>query len=400
MLRGLTNHSFYCASVLLRQIKDQLNISGIRETLRRTLEDIDDEIVQNVLYTINLQCEAQAKFRRRILALLTAAKEPMTAEAMCHALAMSYVLDTQQFPRELEKELIPEVGVLVKCCEGLVTIDPVTRLVTLAQGDMAKCMRRQRSEYLSCNVNCIRRKLDPFSYQEMAMLAAVSLAYLSMSIFEEGPCHQVAALRERLDVYPLLEYAARYWGYHVHEVQRHPYLSSIDHSAGILLGKAKSLESVLQVRGLETDVVCLREASQKGKEHDQVLDATQIRSGVSTLQVVSSYGLTHMVQDLLSSEPATSFEPDSFGTSAIHEAAQAGWDDIVEILIKAGVEPFSMDRNGKSPLYYAARNGCDKVISILYGRGKTRDIYYEIVLAFFEVIEAGDAHVVVSLLEY
>ena len=383
---------------MLRQIKDQRNISGIRETLLRTLEDIDDEIVQNVLYTINLQGEAQAKLGRRILALLTAAQEPMTTEAMCHALGMSYVLDTQQFPRELEKDLIPEVGVLVKCCEGLITIDPVTRLVTLAQDDMAECMRRQRSKYLSCNVNCIRREIDHFSYQEMAMLAAVSLAYLSMSIFEDGPCHQVAALRERLDVYPFLEYAARYWGYHVHEVQRHPYSSSIDPSAGILLGKAKSLESVLQVRGLETDVVCLREAPQKGKEHDQVLDATQIRSGVSTLQVVSSYGLTHVVQDLLSSKPATSFEPDSFGTSAIHEAAQAGWDDIVELLIKAGVDTFSMDRNGKSPLYYAARNGYDKLISVLQRPYTSEDNYYELVLAFFEAIEAGKAHVVVHLL--
>lgn len=162
MLRGLTSHSFYCASVLLRQIKDQLNISGIRETLRRTLEDIDDKIVQNVLYTINLQCEAQAKLGRRVLALLTAAKEPITAEAMCHALGMSYVLDTQQFPRELEKDLIPDVGVLVKCCEGLITIDPVTRLVTLAQDDIAECMRSQRSEYLSCNVNCIHREMDHF----------------------------------------------------------------------------------------------------------------------------------------------------------------------------------------------------------------------------------------------
>lgn len=397
MLRGLTSHSFYCASVLLRHIKAQPNISGIRETLRRTPEDIDHEIVQNVLYTINLQCEAQAKLGRRILALLTAAKEPMTAEAVCHALGMSYVLDTEQLPRELEKDLIPDVGVLVKCCEGLITIDPVTRLVTPAQDDIAECMRRQRSEHLLCNINCIGSGTDHFSYQEMTMLAVVSLAYLSMSIFEEGPCHRVVALRERLDVYPFLEYAVCYWGYHVYEVQRHPYFYLIEDKACTLLRKVKNLESVLQVRDLKADVVGLREALQKGKEDDQVLDATLVRSGISALQVVSGYGLTLWVKSFLP-KPDTSLQPDSFGTSAMHEAAQAGWDDIVKILIEAGFDPFPIDRHGKSPLYYAARSGCNKAIYIFRGSGKMRDNYYEIALAFFEAIEAGNAHVVESLL--
>ena len=403
ILRGLTSHSFYCASVSLRQIKDQINISGIRETLRKTPEDIDDEIVHNVLHTINLQCEARAKLARRILALLTAAKEPMTAEAMCHALGMSYVLETQQFPRELEKDLIPDVGVLVTCCEGLITIDPVTRLVTLAQDDIAECMRIQRSAHLFAEDISTCTKMDHFSYWEMTMLGAVSLAYLSMSIFEEGPCHQVAALRERLDEYPFLEYASRHWGHHARELLplRPPMCSSdlIKTVVELLLKKAKSLESVLQARDLDADVFRLREALQKGKEHDQALDATQIRSGISALQVVSGCGLTAMVREFLYRKSAAFFEPDSFGTSAIHEAAQAGWDDIVDILIKAGADPISMDQNGKTPLYYAARNGCDKVLSVLQGSDQMRDNYYELELAFFEAIEAGEAHVVTCLLE-
>ena len=141
MLRGLASHSIYRASVLLRQIKDQLRTTGIRETPRMTSEDIDDEIVQNILYIINLQCEGQAKLARRILALLTAAKEPMTAEAMHHALSMSYLLEAVPLPYEFRIDLIPDVGVLVKCCGDLIAIDPVTRLVTFARHDMAECMR-------------------------------------------------------------------------------------------------------------------------------------------------------------------------------------------------------------------------------------------------------------------
>lgn len=325
----------------------------------------------------------------------------MTAEAMCHALGMSYVLETQELPRELEKDLIPDVGVLVKCCEGLISIDSVTRLVTLAQDDIAECMRRQRSAHLSLDTRFPCAKTEHFSLQERTMLAAVTLAYLSMSIYEEGPCYQVAALRKRLDEYPFLEYAARHWGYHARELMHFRYsFFDIEYAARKLLEKAKSLESILQVRDLDADVVRLLEALQKGKGLGQALDATRVRSGISPLRVLSGYGVTRMVQDMLLPNRATSFEPDSFGTSAIHEAAQAGWDDIVDSLIKAGADPFPMDRNGKSPLYYAARNGCDKVISVL-GRGDQMwDNYYELVLAFREAIEAGEAHVVIRLLEF
>lgn len=323
----------------------------------------------------------------------------MTAEAMCHALGMAYVLETQQFPSELNKDFIPSVGVLVKCCEGLITIDPVTRLVTLVQDDMAECMRRHRSAHLSGVLIFKCPKTDHFSWQEMTMLAAVSQAYLSMSIFEEGPCHQIAALLRRLEEYPFLEYAAHHWGHHARELMDHGITSPTEQYARQLSRKAKSLESVFQVRDLDADVIRLLEAPQKGKGHDQALDATRIRSGISALQVLSGSGLTRMVCDLLSQKPARSFEPDSFGTSAIHEAARAGWDGIVVILIRSGADPFPMDRSGKSPLDYAARNGCDKVISALRGTRKMQITFYELFLAFFEAIEAGETHVVLRLLK-
>ena len=402
MFPGLTIHSFHCASVSLRQIQDQINISGILETLRRTSEDIDDEIVQEVLHKINLQCETRAKLARQILALLAAAKEPMTAEAMCHALGMSFFFETwRYFPSKLDKHFVPDVGVLVKCCEGLIAIDPVSRLVTMVQDDIADCLRRGRSKSLPNSMSSPPPNKDHFSYVEMTMLAAVSVAYLSMSTFKRGPCHRLAALRKRLHKYPFLEYATRHWGYHARELMDHGFTdSATEYAVSKLLRNAKSLESVLQVRDLDADVLRLLKASQEGKGHDQALDSTQIRTGVSALQVLSGSGLTRMVRDLLAQKPASSFEPDSLGTSAIHEAAQAGWDDIVVSLIKAGADPFSMDRNGKSPLDYAARNGCDKVVSVLRGWTIVRDTYYELSLAFFEAIEAGETHVVVRLLEH
>ena len=58
-----------------------------------------------------------------------------------------------------------------------------------------------------------------------------------------------------------------------------------------------------------------------------------------------------------------------------------------------------MDRNGKSPLYYAARNGYDKLISVLQRPCGSEDNYDELVLAFFQAIEAGEAYIAVCLLD-
>ena len=319
----------------------------------------------------------------------------MTAEAMCHALGMSYVLEIEKFPLQLDKDLVPDVGVLVKCCQGLITIDPVTRLVTLAQDDIAECLRRRQVARLKYIIGDTRAKNEHFSHWEMTMLPTVSLAYLSMSTFEEGPCYQLAALRKRLDEHPFLEYAARHLGYNTQASLHYHNSFKIVPS---LLRKAKNLESAIQVRDLDADVVRLLEALHNGKEHDQALDATRIRSGISGLQVASGYGLRCIVGEILNHNWVTSFEPDSFGISALHEAAQAGWNPIVDILIKAGANPISMDRNGKSPLDYATRNGCHQVIKML--RKQMRENYPELDPDLFDAITTGNAHVVVRLLEH
>ena len=54
---------------------------------------------------------------------------------------------------------------------------------------------------------------------------------------------------------------------------------------------------------------------------------------------------------------------DEFGTSALHEAAQAGWEDLADISLKAGAPPSLKDKKEKTPLHYAALNGSTEIIS-------------------------------------
>lgn len=58
-------------------------------------------------------------------------------------------------------------------------------------------------------------------------------------------------------------------------------------------------------------------------------------------------------------------DQDKLGMSALHEAAQAGWDDLVDILLKAGAPSSPMNNEKKTPLYYAAQNGNIEMTSLI-----------------------------------
>lgn len=77
-----------------------------------------------------------------------------------------------------------------------------------------------------------------------------------------------------------------------------------------------------------------------------------------------------IVRQYSDSDPETISNRDFFGTSALHEAAGAGWVNLVNILLTAEARPLIQDEEGKSPLYHAARASHMSIKAILskYGR--------------------------------
>ena len=67
----------------------------------------------------------------------------------------------------------------------------------------------------------------------------------------------------------------------------------------------------------------------------------------------------------MKSQPDLVFSQDDFGTSAVYEAARAGWDDLVGILPQAGATPSPKDKGEKAPVHYAPQNGNTDIISLL-----------------------------------
>lgn len=291
---------------------------------------------------VKLQDEKRAELAIRALALLTAAQAPLTAEAMCHFLGLAHILDYKERPSELILEEIPNPESITDCCMGLIKVEPTTKIVMLAHYDILQEMRKQWDEY--------------FAKEHSARLAITCIAYLSLAEVSKGPCHDSPTFRSRLEKYPFLDYASHYWGYHARAALSFgSRKAEISDDINRFLKQPMNLALSLQVS----------EHNPKGKRKALAMHPDQL-PGVSELQIASRHGLATLVQRfLLDMSLDMISKQDSYGRTALHEAAQAGWEDIVGMLIKAKADPSTMDYEGKTPFIYAAERRHTKLLSVL-----------------------------------
>ena len=329
---------------------------------------------------IKLQDENRTKLAYRALALLTAARAPLTAEAMYHALGLAHVLDYQKGPSKLTLEEIleeiPNPESIIECCMGLIKMEPTTRVVLLAHYDILQEMQE--------------RWVEIFGSDQTARLAETCIVYLLLDDFSGGPCHDIATLRGRLEEHSFLNYASHYWGYHARtalllDACKADFMDDIHR----FLQQPMNLALSLQVSNYDPE----------GKPKTLAIDPDRFL-GLSELQIASRHGLAAVVKDVLRMNPNVVSISDGDGRTALHEAAQAGWEDIVSMLIDAGADPSLMDDEWKTPFVYAAECGHAKVRSILerdYVRGDRRQQTLEEALC--DAAEAGKTRVVKELLD-
>ena len=372
----LTDGRFYWVTLQVRVILDQTHLSGIRSALDSIPSDIR-EIVKITMKMMKLQDRNRAKLAYRALALLTAARAPLTAGAMCHVLGLAHVLDDEKNPLKLNLEDIPNPESIVECSMGLIKIEPTTETVTLAHYDILQEMRQRWD--------------DLFALEHTARLARTCIAYLSLSEFSKGPCHEIDTFRRRLEEYPFLDYASRYWGHHARKaLLLGSHETDVSNDIHRFLKQQMNLRLSLQVSKCHLE----------GKQEPLNMPADQFL-GVSELHIASRHGLTTIVQDFLKEDPNTSSKEDCYGRTALHEAVQAGWEDIVRILIEAGADPSLMDDERRTPLSYAAERGHASIIKILQDH-QVHSHHDRTTLeeALYDAAEAGERWVVEELLQF
>ncbi|KAL2833826.1 ankyrin repeat-containing domain protein [Aspergillus cavernicola] len=235
---------------------------------------------------IESQLSDEVQTAKEVLSWISCATRPLTPRELQHTLAIE---DNQSF---LDKDNIPEIEDLITVCAGLVTIDE--------QSLVARLVHYTTQEYFEWN----HARILPYSHREVG---SNCIHYLCFDAFESGTAWKFKEYDARIQEYPLFEYAAENWGYHVRQQQ---------------------VEMGLVLK-LQTD---------QGKD---ILDQGAF---------IESRVISH-------------------GTNPLYNAVRNGRDRALEVLANAGADIEATTDHNETPLGIAAELGHETMVKLLLGRG-------------------------------
>ncbi|KAI9164175.1 Inversin-B [Paramyrothecium foliicola] len=179
------------------------------------------------------------------------------------------------------------------------------------------------------------------------------LTYLFFSEFSSGPALTEEAYLTRLERFPLLNYASRYWFNHVHGSEPSTELQDLTNRFFTSTNR-NNFMSWVQILNADSPF----------KWNVYPRHAT-------SLYYASSLGLELVVESLL--RTMTQEEVNSpgsrFGGTAFHAATIREHLGVIQQLIAAGADPSKADFNKVTPLHSAASQGNVKVIRLLLDHG-------------------------------
>jgi hypothetical protein len=253
-----------------------------------------------------------------------------------------------------ETTRLPDSGVLIDICQGLIEHDTVSNTVTLAHLSI-------RTFLTSNHPN--ESPIAWFCYTIPGIhgtTTAKCLAYLLCDDFKTGYCSK-SILKDKLARFPFLKYAAQYWPLH-----------------------ARLSDDVTTWWGHSLMNFCLSHSLPEGGNftfwvQQLIPDASESQiKKTKPLYYAASYGLTDLVRSMLTSKTVDIDAPGGrFNSSALHAAVYRGHTDIVRILLDHGADPNALDDAGATPLFWAEKLGPTGIIAVLkdpkYANDKPRE---------------------------
>ena len=303
---------------------------------------------------------SQAKLSMRVLMWLHFAHRPLKLAELQHALAV------EKSDTEFDADNIPSRKALLGCCLGLVVVDDETLTVRFVHYTLEEYFRaNSRVEF---PIGC--------SY-----IAETCLTYLTFGKLRQN-CMDIKSMKENINKYTFLEYAARYWGTYVkeecnddltklvkmlvdHESECPPCAiqvlrNSINYSIGISQ-KFSGIHATAYF-GLSEIMVYF---CKMGRNIDLKEDA-----GRTPLILAAGYGQEAVVQLLIESDGVDINAKDGFfAHTPLIWAAREGHEAVVRLLIERdGVNLNAKDHQAKTPLTWAAERGHEAAVQLLIER--------------------------------
>ena len=307
------------------ELADQLTPAEVLAALNTLPREIDKTYDQTT-QRINKLSTSRQKRVHTLMLWLVYAERLMTIAEIEHAITVMPGMV------EINKDDIPSAAVLTSMCAGLVFID---------EADNVRLAHETVGKYLKSN------QKDLFPAGE-STIASSCLTYLHLDAFNQGACFGTTEsidFEERKQCYPLLGYAALYWGTHT---RRSNALPIVPQTLAFLNSESHLAASVQAI--WYTDM--------------RGLQSWDAKDDVSALHIAAYFGLDRAVSQLLA-HGANKNAQDSLGTTPLMYASTEGHATVVEILLHSGASANTICHRGSSALHRAAAEGHSKIVQQL-----------------------------------
>ena len=333
-LEDPTNYTrFLLAQLHLNSLKGKRSPTAIRDALKKlpTGTESYDRAYSDAMARIEGQLSDEEALAKEALSWITCAKRPLTTTELQHALAIKVG------QAEFDEGNKPDIEDIVSVCAGLVTVDE--------EGGIIRLVHYTTQEYFE------RTQKDWFPTAEYD-ITAICVTYLSFTVFGCGFCHTNSSFEERLQLNPLYDYAANYWGHHTCQIR-------------------SSHSKVVEFLHHEMNVEAATQAMLARKRHPWQYNYSQnVPRQITGLHLSAHFGITEVAAVIL--DWADLDSKDTVGRTPLSWAAENGHEGVVKLLLDTGkTEVDSKDTFGQTPLSWAARNGYEGVVKLLLDTGKT-----------------------------
>jgi hypothetical protein len=297
------------------------------KTLPKTL----DAMYSDAFERMESQDTEYAELAETILFWVICARRNLTVRDLQHVYATRELSEGEL----LEEDDLPDGDILTEACSGLIIVDAESQVVRLVHYTAQQYFEEYHKQLMR---------------EAKLTLTRSSLAYLALPNFSSGPSPNDMAMSLRLKQYPFLDYAAKYWGSELADLDGTDIWSKLQN----FISNAAAIEAANQAWSL--------------KANRYTNWSQEFPRRVPAFVLVSAFDLPEILEYLVSKGHEVDAKG-SDGETALIRSAALGHAKNVQMLLKLGAKVDARDHMDKTALQRAARSGHEDVITALLGKG-------------------------------
>lgn len=244
---------------------------------------------------------------------------------------------------QYDSECLEPATAILSSCYGLIVYSKSSQTVDMVHSSARSFLLEQLKVY-SENPNII--------------IGRACMNYMAVPEMGKGPCQTLDQLKARVTEMPFLDYATRYYGYHICPVED-ALLPELLH----FLENGQFRESSWQLLHFVINI-----------ESESAQDLiTSVPSHATLLHVSCYWDFSSSVRKLLATPSGLEMlnQADSHGWTPLHWASSNGHSQLVTNLLDAGATIDTIDQAFWTPLFWAVMRGHDAVARLLLERGSS-----------------------------